>query len=217
MASNKSGRVNFGLSDLANTFQLEINLLGKCSILENWLTASYELDNVETQILDELHKDIQIDGNYWNEEELKIEMIGLMFRMAKVKEPNRIKVFYERELSATVEGYELGVKADCIVATPLPYNNPKAPYFFLQEYKKGRGESKDPEAQMLTAMLIAQEKNNDNKPLYGSYLFGSRWTFTTLIGKSYCTSQELNAIDKKEFLQIIFILRKLKELILSDR
>lgn len=136
MAAKKSTRVHFGLSDLANTFQLEINLLGQCTVLADWLTAFYELNDVETQILDELHDDIEIDGNYWNEEELKIEMIGLMFRMAKVKVPNRIKVYYEREISATVEGYDLGVKADCIVATPLPYNTPKAPYFFLQEYKK---------------------------------------------------------------------------------
>ena len=215
MAAKKSTRVSFGLSDLANTFQLEINLLGECTVLADWLNASYQLTEFETQILDELHDDIEIDGNYWNEEELKIEMIGLMFRMAKVKVPNRIKVYYERELSATVEGYNLGVKADCIVATPLPYNTPKAPYFFLQEYKKGRGESKDPEAQMLTAMLIAQEINKDNKPIYGSYLFGSRWSFVTLIGKRYCTSPELNAVNKKDFLQIIFILRKLKELILN--
>jgi hypothetical protein len=215
MAAKKSTRVRFGLSDLADTFQLDINILGQCSVLQDWLNASYVLNAVETQILDELHDDIEIDGNYWNEEELKIEMIGLMFRMAKIKVPNLIKVFYERELSATVEGYDLGVKADCIVASSLPYNTPKAPYFFLQEYKKGRGESKDPEAQMLTAMLIAQEINKDNKPIYGSYLFGSRWSFVTLIGKNYCTSPELNAVNKKDFLQIIFILRKLKELILN--
>ena len=215
MAAKKSTRVNFGLSDLANTFQLDINLLGQCTILEDWLNASYVLDDFETRVLDELHADVVIDGNYWNEEELKIEMIGSMFRMAKVKVANLIKVFYERELSATVEGYDLGVKADCIVASSLPYNTPKAPYFFLQEYKKGRGEAKDPEAQMLTAMLIAQELNKDDKPVYGSYVFGSRWTFTTLIGKRYCSSKEFNTANKDEFLHVIAILRKLKELILN--
>jgi hypothetical protein len=215
MAARKSTRVSFGLSDLANTFQLDINLLGQCTVLEDWLDASYVLDDFETRVLDELHADVVIDGNYWNEEELKIEMIGSMFRMAKVKVANLIKVFYERELSATVEGYDLGVKADCIVASSLPYNTPKAPYFFLQEYKKGRGEAKDPEAQMLTAMLIAQELNKDNKPVYGSYVFGSRWTFTTLIGKRYCSSKEFNAADKADFIHIVAILRKLKELILN--
>lgn len=215
MLKKKEPRVSFGLSQLAETFKLEINLKGECTLLENWLTASYSFTDFETQLLEELYLDIEADGNYWNEEELKIEMIGLMFRIAKVKVPNKIKVFYERDISATVENYNLGVISDCLVATPMPYNTPKLPYFFLQEYKKGRGEAKDPEAQMLTAMLIAQELNKDGKPIFGSYLFGSRWTFVTLIGKRYCSSKEFNAAEKPDFIHIISILRKLKELILN--
>ena len=215
MTTKKDSRVVFGLSELADTFKLEINLKGVCTVLENWLNTTSTFTDAETQFLEELYLDVQTDGNYWNEEELKIEMIGLMFRIAKVKVPNQIKVFYERDIAAIVEGYNLGVKADCLVAMPLPYNTPKTPYFFLQEYKKGRGEAKDPEAQMLTAMLIAQERNQDNKPIYGSYLFGSRWRFTTLIGKTYCTSREFNAEEKADFLQIIFILRNLKTVILN--
>lgn len=215
MSNKKTTRSNFGLSELAHTFQLEINVLGECETLKDWLNAEYVFNEVEMQILEELYIDVQTDGNYWNEEELKIEMIGLMFRIAKIKVPNNIKVFYEREISAIVENYKLSVKADCLVAAPLPFNSPKTPYFFLQEYKKGRGEAKDPEAQMLTAMLIAQTLNNDNKPIFGSYLFGSRWTFTTLIGKRYCSSVELNATEKTDFIKIICILRKLKTLILN--
>jgi hypothetical protein len=215
MVTKKDSRVVFGLSELADTFKLEINLKGECTTLEKWLNTTSTFTDAETQFLEELYLDVQTDGNYWNEEELKIEMIGLMFRIAKVKVPNKIKVFYERDIAAIVEGYNLAVKADCLVAMPLPYNTPKTPYFFLQEYKKGRGEAKDPEAQMLTAMLIAQERNQDNKPIYGSYLFGSRWRFTTLIGKTYCTSREFNAEEKVDFLQIIFILRNLKQVILN--
>ena len=91
--------------------------------LEDWLDASYVLDDFETRVLDELHADVVIDGNYWNEEELKIEMIGSMFRMAKVKVANLIKVFYKRELSATVEGYDLGGKSrlHCCFLTTLQH------------------------------------------------------------------------------------------------
>ena len=215
MAKRKEARVSFGLSDLAETFQLDINLLGQCVLLNGWLNTTSIFTEAETLFLEDLYLDVQADGNYWNEEELKIEMIGLMFRIAKIKTPNAIKVFYERELSANVEGHNLAVKADCLVAMPMPYNTPKKPYFFLQEYKKGRGEAKDPEAQMLTAMLIAQELNKDEKPIFGSYIFGSRWRFTTLIGKTYCTSQEFNAEDKADFLQILYVLRQLKTLILN--
>jgi hypothetical protein len=215
MDVKKDARVVFGLSELADTFKLEINLKGRCTALENWLNTTSTFTAAETEFLEDLYLDVQTDGNYWNEEELKIEMVGLMFRIAKIKVPNQIKVFYERDIAANVEGYNLAVKADCLVAMPLPYNTPKTPYFFLQEYKKGRGEAKDPEAQMLTAMLIAQERNQDNKPIYGSYLFGSRWRFTTLIDRTYCTSREFNAEEKADFLQIIFILRNLKTVILN--
>jgi hypothetical protein len=55
----------------------------------------------------------------------------------------------------------------------LPFNTPDSPYFFLQEFKKKRGENRndkpfDPEAQMLKAMLIAQNLNNDGKIIYGA-------------------------------------------------
>jgi hypothetical protein len=215
MAKIREPRVSFGLSELADTFKLDINLLGKCVELDGWLNTTTEFNPNETWLLDELHADIETDGNYWNEEELKIEMIGSIFRLAKIKVPTKVKVFYERTISATVGGYKLSVKTDCLVASPMPYNSPKKPYFFLQEYKKGRGEDKDPEAQMLTAMLVAQELNQDNKPIYGGYVFGSRWTFTTLIGKRYYSSKEFNAVDKNDFLHIIAILRKLKELIIN--
>jgi hypothetical protein len=42
----------------------------------------------------------------------------------------------------------------------------------LARIQKKGGEKKDPEAHMLTAMLIALELNKDNKTLYGSYLIG---------------------------------------------
>jgi hypothetical protein len=89
------------------------------------------------------------------------------------------------------------------------------PYFFLQEFKKAKGEKRDPEAQMLSAMLIAQEKNNDGKPIYGAYMIGTGFHFTTLIGKNYCVSDKYDAVFKGHLPQIVFILRKLKELILN--
>jgi hypothetical protein len=65
------------------------------------------------------------------------------------------------------------------------------------------------------AMLIAQEKNQDNLPLYGSYVIGSTCYFTTLVGKDYCSSRLYDVSTKQDLLHIIFTLRKLKELILN--
>jgi hypothetical protein len=203
----------FSLGSLASTFGIE--RVSHSEQLEIWLDANYSLTATQKELFDDIYKKAQDEGNYWNEEELKIEMIGFLFYLANINIPKQVTVFYERPLQAQVEGHLLKVIVDCLVARPLPFHEPATPYFFLQEYKKGRGESKDPEAQMLMAMLIAQELNQDNKPIYGSYLFGSRWRFCTLIGKNYCQSREYNADESADLLQIIFILRKLKELILN--
>jgi hypothetical protein len=98
---------------------------------------------------------------------------------------------------------------------PGEFNYPEHPYFFLQEFKKEKKEGNDPEAQMLQAMIIAQSLNQNDHPVYGGYLIGSRWRFSTLIGKEYCVSRHFDADEKPDLLQIVFILRHLKELILS--
>lgn len=210
---NHSPKFQYDLGLLADAFKL--NVASECTHLSEWLSASFELTETEQTNFEYLHEQVKIDGKYWNEEELKIRFIGGLFAIAKVDVQDKIKVFYERSLAASIDNYNLAVITDCLVATPLKFNTPKKPYFFLQEYKKGRGDSKDPECQMLMAMLIAQQLNQDNQPLYGSYLFGSRWRFTTLVGNQYCISKEFDADEEADLRQILFILRKLKDLILS--
>jgi hypothetical protein len=212
------------ISFLAETFGVERT--GHCEHLNEWVNATGQLSDEDQKLLNRIFEKSKDDINYWNEEELKIQLIGLLFFVADIDTKHKIKVFYERSLSTTVGGYELNVISDCLIATPTQFSKPKHPYFFLQaappqpspigrEKKKGRGDSKDPECQMLMAMLIAQQLNQDNQPLYGSYLFGSRWRFTTLVGNQYCISKEFDADEEADLLQILFILRKLKDLILN--
>jgi hypothetical protein len=206
-------KIGFDLDQIAEVFALERE--GDCQTLNNWLSAHYNLNDNEQKIFDKIALEIAEDGDYWNEEELKIQAVGLLFFIADIKVKDKIKVFYERPLSAIINGYQLAVISDCMVASPRGFSAPKNPYFFLQEFKKGKGEKKDPEAQMLAAMLIAQHTNNDNKPIYGGYLVGSAWRFTTLVDHQYCVSRRFNADEKEDLLQIVFILRKIKELVLS--
>lgn len=149
----------------------------------------------------------------------KINLIGFLFYLSQIEEPKRIKVFYERKLSAKVNGYSLAVISDCLVATPL-FNAPGQPYFFLQErsvarYKKSRGDKVDPEAQVLTAMLIAEAQNNDDKPVYGSYVLGTNLYFTVLQGKQYYHSRKYDLLRLEDLRQFVFSMRKLKELIME--
>lgn len=211
MAAIKNS-IGFDLVKIMTTF--ELNDSTECTHLNEWVNTSYDLTEFEEHVLGDLFADIEVSGEYMNEEELKARMVGLVFYTAKVDVPNKIRVFYERPISAIVQNHELAVITDCMVASPIK-SSPKTPYFFLQEFKKAKGEKKDPEAQMLTAMLIAQEKNNDGIPIYGGYMIGTSWHFTTLIGKNYCVSKKYEATQKPQLMQIVFILRTLKTLILN--
>jgi hypothetical protein len=204
--------IGFDLVKIMTTFNLVDT--HECTHLNSWISMSYELDAFEEKVLDDLYLDLITSGEYMNEEELKARMVGLIFYTAKVDIPNKIRVFYKRPISANVQSYDLAVITDCMVASSIK-SSPKTPYFFLQEFKKAKGEKKDPEAQMLTAMLIAQEKNQDNKPIYGGYMIGTGWHFATLIDKNYCVSEKYEATQKTQLNQIVFILRNLKSLILN--
>lgn len=68
---------------------------------------------------------------------------------------------------------------------------------------------------MMVAMLIAQEKNQDNYPMYGGYLVGRNWIFTTLLGNNYCVSRQFDATKRADICQIIFNLRQIKAIVLK--
>ena len=206
-------KLGYDPSDIAQAYNLEVNRT--CEFLNDWISATYTFNDFEQTFFERIYKDAHVDARYWNEEELKIKMVGLLFNLADIEIFGKAKVFYERPLSKKVGDYDLAVICDCLVATPLPFNKPTKPYFFLQEFKKKRGEKNDPEGQLLTAMLIAQAQNDDNKPIYGGYLFGSLWNFATLIDNQYCVSKEFNATRRDDLLQIIYILRKIKDITLN--
>jgi hypothetical protein len=205
-------KIPFDLVTIAKAFNIKQNR--DCQHLTEWLSAQFEFNDIEQSILNNTFTRITVAGNYWNEEELRVRLIGSLFYVADIEKPDDICLFYERSLSATINEHLLSVVCDCFVASSI-FNAPVHPYFFLQELKKAKGEKKDPEAQMLVAMLIAQHLNNDNKPIYGGYLIGTNWWFATLIGNQYCLSRQFSLSQKDDFEKTASILRKLKELILN--
>ena len=88
----------------------------------------------------------------------------------------------------------------------------EAPYFYFHEYKP-RKKTKDPIAQLLLAMLIAQEKNERPRPLYGCAIVGELWYFMILDGKDYSISNGYVAANADDLQQILLILRKFKEIL----
>ncbi len=172
----------------------------KSSVLEGWLYNTAQLNEEDQRFLEKLYAKSKNLMNYWNEEELKMRFISPVLLIADIEVENQITLFYERSLTAKINDYTLRVVADCLAATPATFARPKHPYFFMQEFKRSKGDYKDPEAQMLMAMLIAQELNQDGQPIYGSYVYGSRWRFCTLEGRNYAQSAEFDA-DKYEDLR----------------
>jgi hypothetical protein len=167
-------------------------------------------------MLEEARKHLLIKWDEWNEEELKINFISIVLFAAQLDEPKRINTYFERRLTGKVKDKPISVKVDCMLATPMKSGRPKSPYFFLQEYKRTKGDDHDPEGQMLAAMILGQDLNADSKPIYGSWVQGANWRFTVLKGTDYCVSKTYDATDAIELLEIVFILKRLKLLILNN-
>ena len=187
-----------------------------CEQLNELLTTNDTLSAFENTTLDFALDRYRRMGRGWNEEELKMNFISSVLNVADPNIVDTCKTFFERPLSGIIGNYELNVKTDCMVASYNEGGEPVRPYFFLQEFKQKQLWGKtDPQGQMLAAMLLAQQKNADGKYLYGCYVKENNWHFTTLLGLDYCVSRQFDSTQKHDLLQIVFILRKLKELILN--
>ncbi len=204
-------KVKYDIDQVLDHFHLE---RGKnCPILNRLLDVTIDKGFVLPELLAQKREKLELEGDVWNEEELKMHFLSIVFSYADLEVPKKMKLFYERPLSAIVQETPLSVICDALLASPLGINTPKKPYFFLQEFKKGKKSSDDAEGQMLVAMLIAQAQNKDNNPVYGCYLLGKDWYFTTLHERNYCFSTSYDATNVQELTEILYILRNLKNVL----
>jgi hypothetical protein len=113
----------------------------------------------------------------WSEEDLKMKFISSVLTLGKVMEDVNFVSFFDKKLSAEVQGYSLSVKADFVIAKGL-MDFMQKPYFHFQEYKPNKNPTGDSMAQLLEAFLIAQVINDDAKPLYGCEVNGANWNLS---------------------------------------
>lgn len=198
---------------LMSTFGLKRN--HGCVILDELLKTNVKADDPTMQAMEVHRLRLIEEGDFWNEEELKMQFLAFLFFHIGINEADKIKIFYERALKTKVEGKTISVICDCMLAKPFGVNRPDTPYFFLQEFKKQKN-ADDAEGQMLGAMLIAKTMNGNKKPVYGAFLQGRNWVFATLHEKDYCVSEQFDASKVEGFGQIIGILRNLKKVILTE-
>lgn len=181
-----------------------------CAVLDRWLSVKAASNYQLPDLLAQKRIVLEQECDLWNEEELKMLFVSPLFSLINIEVPHKIKLFFERSITTVIDNLPLKIVCDAFLATPIGISTPDKPYFFLQEFKKSKNSHDDAEGQMLLAMLIAQNINADNKPIYGCYLQGRHWYFSTLQDKNYCISKAYDATQTADLVQIIHILESLK-------
>ncbi len=181
-------------------------------LMQEWTTCTATFNQGEQYIFDLITRDLIRKIVGWNEEMLKMNFIAFVLELGHLGETERYKTYYENTIEATVQNYFLKVKADMVIAKGI-LEIAETPYFYFQEYKKVKDPKGDVTGQLLEAFLIAQEKNKNERPIYGCTVFGREWEFYILMGKDFCVSRPYLCTTNSDLIQIIAILRKFKEIL----
>jgi hypothetical protein len=199
--------------ELIETFHLNRIVTTQTPLMQAWLDVPFpDLSTVEQYIFDEDLAYAQKHIAGWNEEDLKMKFISNILKLGYLRDGDIVLGYFDRIISATVEGIKLTVKSDFMLAKGT-LDVFRTPYFHFQEYKPYKNPSGDSMAQLLEAFLIAQEKNQNGMPIYGVDIVGKQWTFVIMEGKDYCMSKVYDSVDRTDLLLIIAILRKFKHIL----
>jgi hypothetical protein len=202
-------------AELIKTFKLNRIKKYYTPLMTEWLNVGMPtLDVVEQGIFDRKLGEAIDNLEGWSEEDLKMKFIAHILDLGWLRDENGIVGYFDKIISATIEGTKLKVKSDFMIAKGL-LNVHENPYFHFQEYKPQLNPHGEPMAQLLEAFLIGQAKNGTGIPLYGVEIIGKQWTFVIMEGKDYCSSESYSCVKKDDLLKIISILRKFKEILMT--
>jgi hypothetical protein len=196
------------VQDLHDTF----NIIRVYEMLayDAWLSSSEKISDDEKKQLEELRLYAQINIDYWNEEELKMNFIGSILRLADLSGSN-YRTFYDRPVSSIVDNTKLFGRLDGVVANG--FQEPKTPYFCIHEYKQENNREGDPKGQLLAAMLAVQSLNQTNRPIFGCSVLARNWYFMVLDQKKYAVSDAYVSTNQDNLLHIFKMLRYIKSYI----
>lgn len=208
--NNGRAKNNCSEGELIHIFKLNRIVPQMTPLMSEWLDVQPPVLNVGEQYMfnqDLLNAQKYISG--WSEEDLKMKFISNILKLGQLQDDDKIVCGFDKIISATVEGIKLTVKSDFMLASgTLDFFSTR--YFHFQEYKPYKNPSGDSMAQLLSAFLIAQEKNKNELPMYGVDIMSANWRFVIMEGKDYCISPAFNSVDSKDLMAIIAILRKFK-------
>ncbi len=158
--------------------------------LEEWLNNPETISDSHRQSLLKLRQRLREYVNGWNEVEMKMKFISFLIDMADY-DTAKYHTFFDRPLTATIGTEQINGIVDLLIAQGK--NVPKHPFFCLHEYKPSIPSSKDPTAQTLVGMVVAQHLNQNSKPVYGICVVGRFWYFMVLDQQDYAVSLAYDA------------------------
>ena len=200
-------------AELINKFNLTRIVTYQTPLMQEWLDVlPPELNVGEQYSFDKTFSKIEQNLTGWNEEDLKMKFISHVLELGHVDDDEIAIGFFDKIISATVDGIRLSVKSDFMLAKGI-LDVFRTPYFHFQEYKPYKNPSGDSMAQLLEAFLIAQEMNKNGNPMYGIDIMGANWRFVTMEGRTYCISKAFDVTDKEDLLAIISMLRKFRHIL----
>ncbi|MEY4768326.1 MAG: hypothetical protein RL637_965 [Pseudomonadota bacterium] len=199
------------LDRLDAAFNLKQCLENEFELLPQWqhLAQEIKISEFDQQVIFNLQQPLIWGGRAWNEFELENKFISPLMMAAQIDD-REMGYFLERPLSGIVGDYQLSGIVDGMIATGM--RNPHTPYFCFHEYKRSIENQGTPDAQVLAAMLVAREINQNKKPIYGLFIVGLIWNFVVLNGQNYCISAEYTAANEQVF-EIFKMLKALKQII----
>ncbi len=212
MAKKATAPVNWIEGLIVKTFGLT-RVFEEFPLLENWMKVTNDLSKKDIEELEYRRWQLVRKVNSWNEETLKMKFIAFILDLVRY-DTDELEGIFDAELKGIVKGQRLSVVADYALSK-VTFDLREQPYFYFHEYKP-RKKSKDPFAQLLLAMLIAQEKNEHQRPLYGCAVIGENWYFMVLDEQTYSVSNGYVAANPDDLQAILLILRKFKHILKTE-
>lgn len=183
--------------------------------LQQWLDVYIDIDETIEKQLTVLHKTLILHFMDWNEDELKMQFIAPLLYLVNFNDSKYYQPFSQRNLRTEVNNIELLGIVDWLLASGKQI--PRAPFFFIHEYKKEKGTSNDPLGQLLSTLVAASNLNETPRTLYGAYIIGKDWYFVTLKGGEYSVSLPYGTTDFGTLKKVFVILQNVKKLIVSNK
>jgi hypothetical protein len=201
---------DWDLDQLDKAFGLK--QIWECNLLKKWENYAVEINEFEKESLLCFQKPLIRGGRAWNGAELKGKFISPLIMTAAIDD-EQIGYFLERPLAGIIGDYELSGIVDGMIASG--FREPETPYFCLHEYKRSIENQGTPDAQVLSAMLVAREFNQNKLPIYGLFVVGLDWFFMVLNGNEYAISRTYHA-DNEEIFAIFKMIKAVKQIICTE-